>query len=627
MAGDSFNIGLSALVASQQALATTGHNIANVNTPGYSRQVVSFVARQPQFVGNGFAGKGVDVQAINRMANQFLTDQVRISTANQAQADKTVELVDQVDNQIGAALIPDSLQSFFSSISDANNDPSTMATRQVAIERAHATITQFAEEENQLNGLSRNVNREIVNSIGQVNALTTVIAKVNNDIALSAGLASGQPANDLLDKRDQLLVDLSKLVSVQTQIRGDGMVNVLVGDGQLVVTGNNSEALQATANVLDASRTEIAFKVGGALTQITAGISGGALGALITFRDHTLEPAHNAVGRLAATFAMEVNAQHRKGMDLNGALGSDLFAVPPPVVNSSSTNAGTVSVTFDTSNVGALTTADYNLTNNGANFILARTDDGTSTTLSGAGPFNIDGMIISVTSAPASGDQYLIQPTKTVPRGLTMLTSNPARLALALPVQTLRATANVGSATISRGQILDESNPALLTTTQIVFNNPPTTYQINGLGPTLPYTAGGDIDVNGWRVQINGQPVTGDSFTVRSNFGGKGDNANGLALAQLQSKTVLAGGTASLQDAYGMITGQVGADASQAHISSKALATLTANASAARDTLSGVNLEEEAANLLRYQQAFQAAAQVIKAADTAFQALINATRG
>ena len=246
MSGDTFNIGLSALLASQRGLATTGHNIANVNTAGYSRQRVTFETREPQFIGIGFAGKGVDIQAITRVANDFLVDQLRISTANQAHADKTVELVDQVDTQIGDALVASGMQSFFNSVSDANNDPRLMATRQVVVESARATVARFQEQEEQLNGLSRSVNRQMTAMVDNINALTGSIASINKDIALGAGLASGVVPNDLLDKRDQLLIDLSKLVGVSTQQRSDGMVNVLIGDGQLVVTGGNSENLQAT---------------------------------------------------------------------------------------------------------------------------------------------------------------------------------------------------------------------------------------------------------------------------------------------------------------------------------------------------------------------------------------------
>ncbi len=627
MSGDIFNIGLSALLASQRGLATTGHNIANVNTAGYSRQRVTFETREPQFIGIGFAGKGVDIQSITRVANDFLVDQLRIATSNQALADKTVELIDQVDTQIGDALISSGIQSFFNSMSDANNDPRLMATRQVVVESARATVSRFQEQEEQLNGLARSVNRQMGGVIEKINSLTGSIARINQDIALGAGLASGVVPNDLLDKRDQLLVDLSKLVGVSTQQRSDGMVNVLIGDGQLVVTGGNSEDLQVTSNILDASRTEISFKVGNALTQVTSAINGGELGALVTFRDGTLEPARNSIGQMAATFALSMNEQHRQGMDLRGALGGDMFTIPPPVVKFPASNTGTLTAAFNLNDVGGLTNSDYRLTHDGTNLLLFKLTDGSSRTLSGAGPFNVDGMTLAFGTAPVAGDSFLIQPTKTVPRGMKFLATDPASLAMAAPNRTSRSNSNISDSTISRAEVLDATNAALLTTTTLVFDNPPTTYKVNGVGASVAFTNGSNIDLNGWRIQITGSPAVGDTFTVQSNAGGAGDNTNGLALSKLQSKPILEGGTATLQEVYGVLTGVVGAAASQARVSSQALGTLTENAEAARDSLAGVNLEEEAANLLRFQQAFQAAAQVIKAADQAFQAIIAATRG
>ncbi len=624
---DTFNIGLSGLLASQRGLATTGHNIANVNTAGYSRQRVTFETREPQFTGVGYAGKGVDVQSIRRLANEFLVDQLRLSKASEASATKMTELVDQVDRQIGDALVAGGLDAYFNALGDANNDPRLMATRQVLLESASSLVSRFAEQEEQMNGLARSVNQQIRGTVEQINSMTTAIADINQSIARGAGLASGEPANDLLDKREQLLVELSELVGVQVQKRSDGMVNVLVGDGQLVVTGGSSSPLLTAANNFDASRVEVGFDAGGSFSAVSNAISGGSLGALIAFREDTLDPARNAIGRLAVTFATTMNAQHRQGMTLKGALGSDLFSVPGPTVGSPGSNSGTIAVSFDSANIGNLTTSDYELSHNGTAFSLLRLSDGVTQTLSGAGPFNVDGMVITISTAAANGDRHLLQPTKFVPRALALAVRDPADLALASPVRTAAATANISEATISRPSVLNPANAALLTTTQLVFNDPPSTYQVNGAGPLIAYTSGANIDINGWRVQVSGAPVAGDSFSIASNAGGFGDNSNGLLLNQLQFAPILAGGTASYQESYGILVGEVGAKAQQAHISSSALSALAENAQAARDSLSGVNLEEEAANLLRYQQAFQAAARIISAADSAFQALIDATRG
>lgn len=626
MAGSSFNIGLSALFAAQQGLTTTGHNIANVNTEGYSRQRVSFETRSPQFIGVGYLGKGVNVQSIARITDQFLVDQVRNANSNEARAARMSDLINQVDRQFGGGLLADGMQNFFDAVGDANDDPRLMATRQVLIENARTMLARFSDQEAQLNDIARNSNQQITATVQEINALTRTIADLNLDIVRLTGQAGGAPANDLLDQREHLLVELSERVGVQIQRRTDGMINVLVGDGQLVVAGGTQSLLAAQPNAFDASRIEVALEVGGSFTEITAAISGGELGALVDFRDEILEPARNAVGRLAATLALTINEQHRQGMDLNGALGSDLFSVPVPKVNAAAANAGTLGVAFDAANIGQLTTSDYRLRHDGTNFNLTRLSDSSVQTLVGGGPFNVEGLTITVISAPAANDDYLIQPTKFVPRTLQLATTDAAKLALASPVRTANVLANIGDARISRAEILDPTDAALLTTTRLVFNDPPTTFQVNGVGPLIAFTSAADIDLNGWRVQVNGAPVAGDTFTIESNAGGTGDNSNGLGLGQLQFTPILAGGTASYQEAYGIAVGAVGAAANQIRISHSALATLSENARASLEAISGVNLDEEAANLLRFQQSYQAAAQVIAAAEAVFQILMDATR-
>lgn len=627
MSSGTFNIGLSALLAAQQGLSTAGHNIANVNTPGFSRQRVTFEAREPQFIGAGFVGKGVDTQSITRIANQFLIDQVRLSNANVAQATKTSELLEIIDRQIGDALVNDSIEGLFASLADASDDPSLMPTRRVLLERAQSMVSRVADQEEQFNALSRSVNQQMAGTIDSINALTSAIARINLDISRGAGLASGEPPNDLLDKRDLLLTELSEHVAVELQTRSDNMVNVVVGDGTLVVTGGSASTLVAVPNSLDASRVEIGLAVGGTVSEITSSVSGGALGAMIEFRDDYLEPSRNAIGRLAASVAMIMNEQHRDGMDLNGNLGADLFSIPAPNVNSLAGNTGVVNVAFDAANVNQLTTSDYHLTHDGTNLVLTRLQDNNVQNLSGAGPFNVDGLSITLATPPVAGDEFLIQPTKYVPRGMTVNLADPAAIALAQPVRTRDALANIGDASISRAEVLDVTDAQLLTTTTLVFADPPSGYQVNGVGAVIPFTSGNDIDINGWRVQINGQPRAGDSFVIESNVGGVGDNTNGLALGGLQFSATMAGGTASFQEAYGLLLGDVGAAANQVGITLNAMQALYENAEASRDALSAVNLDEEAANLLKFQQAYQAAAQVIATADAVFQSLIDAARG
>ena len=262
----------------------------------------------------------------------------------------------------------------------------------------------------------------------------------------------------------------------------------------------------------------------------------------------------------------------------------------------------------------------------GSVYTLERLDNATTQTLTGPGPFSVEGLVITPSAATAAGDMFQIQPTKYAARYLDVALSDPQRIAVASPVKSTATLANLGSAKISAPAVLDANNAALQTPVQLVFNSA-TTYQVNGVGAALPYTSGANIDINGWRVQITDSPRTGDTFQVAANTNGKGDNTNGLRLLDLRSTDFMDGGTATYQDAFSRILGQTGSLTQQAGISRDSLQVQLDSSEAAREQVAGVNLDEEAADLMRYQQSYAGAAQVIAAADAAFQMLIAALRG
>lgn len=621
-----FSIGTSALLANQKLLATTGHNIANVNTEGFSRQRVTLTERPPQFVGIGFSGKGVDIASIERMGNEFLTSNVRLNASGEARAASYANLSEQVDTLLSDGTFTPALERFFNAMQDVNNDPSSTPARLVFLNAAETLSSRFQDLEGRLSTMARNVNQDIAAKIGKLNSMSESLGKLNREIVQQMGLAQGALPNDLLDQRDVLLKNMSALVNLNVVPQHDGSVNVFIGKGQLIVAGAEHVPLTAAPNPLDGARTEVAVVKGGTLSIISGAINSGEIAGIFDFREQVLEPARNGIGRLAAVLTESYNAQHAQGIDIRGAMGGDLFARGDAVVNRGGANTGTISVSLDPANLDDLTITDYQLTHDGTAFTLQRLDDGTTRTLTGAGPFSVDGMTITVGTAPAAGDAYLIQPTKFVARGVGVTLRDPLALAFANPVKSSASLANTGNAKIGAPSVLDAANAALQTSTQIVFNDPPTTYQVNGAGPLIPFTSGGNIDLNGWRVQITGAPVAGDTFTIEANANGRGDNANGLLMFGLRSTEIMDGNTATYQDAYSQLLGQIGARTQQAQISRDALRVQLQNAEAARDEIAGVNLDEEAANLIRYQQSYQGAAQVIATADVMFQALIDSMR-
>jgi flagellar hook-associated protein 1 FlgK len=460
----------------------------------------------------------------------------------------------------------------------------------------------------------------------EVSLLAEGIARLNGEITV-ATQNTGQAPNDLLDQRDRLIDEISGKVAVTTVTDGDS-VNVFIGNGQPLVLGVTSSEITTVIDPYDPERTQFALNTPTGTVDISRAVSGGTLGGLLDWRREMLEPARNELGRIALAISNQVNAQHREGMDLTGALGGDFFNIGGVGVTDVTTNTGTAVVTATRTNVGAITGGDYVLARTGTGYTLRRQDTGAAVAFTGTGtaldPILADGLSIVVGAGVATGDQFTIHPTRDAILGFNVAITDPARVAAAAPIRGSAATTNSGNATVSAGEVLDATNVNLLTTANIVFTSP-TQYTING-GPAQVYTPGANIDANGWRVAINGTPAVGDTFTVRSNAGATGDNRNVFALSDALGAGVLEGGTISVASAVERLTADVGLQTRTAQVNRDAESVVNGDDLAARDSVSGVNLDEEAAAMLRYQQAYQAAAQIIAIASDLFDSLIGAVR-
>jgi flagellar hook-associated protein 1 FlgK len=331
---------------------------------------------------------------------------------------------------------------------------------------------------------------------------------------------------------------------------------------------------------------------------------------------------------MAVALTEVTNAQHREGIDLAGNLGGDLFAVGAVEAIPAAGNAGTTTIAATRNGAGTLTPYDYVMRYTGSAWTMQRADTGAAVSFTGTGtvgdPIVGDGISLVVSGTPATGDKFLVRPTAGAIRGLDVLISDPARIAAAAPIRTGATIGNTGSAGISAGEVVDVGNAQLRSPVTLQFIDA-THYSINGVGSNL-HTPGQNIDINGWRVQITGAPATGDSFTVANNAAGTGDNRNALEMAEALSRGVLSGGAESINDAATRFIGAVGVAASQANFSLEAQQVIYDDSLAAVDGVSGVNLDEEAANMMRYQQAYQAAAQMIRVTQTIFDTLLDAAR-
>lgn len=626
---DLLSTSLTGMLAFQRAMEMTGHNIANANTPGYSRQVAEFSTRVGQGSGNGFIGSGTQITTIKRIYDGLLGEQLRTSTTGHAQFDMLNSLATRIDGLLADPQtgLSSSMQSFFNAVQDLANDPSSIPARQAVLGEANGIAQRFDALSGRLSELDSEVNQRLVSAVADVNQLAASVATVNEQIVLAAG-RTGQPPNDLLDQRDLLIRQLSEQVSVTTVAQDDGTLNVFMGSGQALVIGGDVKLLAVQGSEFDPTRLEIIYQGSSGNAALDTSLTGGAIGGLLDFRSQMLDPTRQSLGETALALASGFNTQHRAGMDLRGVMGQDFFGIDPPTVLSSGFNAGSGMATAAISDINALTGADYLLEFDGATYTLSRADTGQPVALTGSGtvadPFVADGLSVTVNGSPAVNDRLLIRPARDVAGSLIPLTTDPGSIAMASPVRATSSGTNFGDASAGNLVVIDQDDPNLLTSSLIEFTSP-TSFSINGAG-SFPYVSGDPILINGARIEISGNPVTGDSFTLSANVGATGDNGNGLLLADIQSVGILAGGAVSINENYGQLVANVGSTTRQVQANLDAQSVILANTEDAYLSKSGVNLDEEAANLIRYQQAYQAVAQVVAVANTIFDSLLNATR-
>ena len=627
---DLMNVGVSGLLAFQRALSTTSHNIANVSTPGYSRQIAELMTRQADVSGSGYIGNGVDVSTVTRSYNDFIASQVRSSSSSLSYFTSMSTQANRINNLLGDSTtgLTASLQSFINSVQGVANTPTSIPARQTLLSQAQTLTQRLQSFDDNLQSFDKQVNNQIDSEAATISQLAQNIAQLNQQIVSARGQSGGQPPNDLLDQRDRLVDELSTHLNVSTVQQSDGSLNVFVGSGQNLVVGASATKLVAGQDAFDATRKTLVLQSATGATDVTASLTGGSLGGTLDFRTQILDPARNSIGRLAVALADVMNEQHGKGMDLEGNLGGDFFSVGGVDVRENSGNTGLGTVAATRSDLSKLTAYDYVLKSTGTGWALTRADTGAAVPMTGTGtatdPFVADGLSIVVGGTAATGDIFLIQPTRTAASSMEVVIDDPEKIAIASPIVAAATAANKGAAKIGGTEVLDASDANLRTDATITFTDA-THYTISGSATVYNYASGSNIDANGWRVKITGVPAAGDSFTVKSNANGTGDNSNALKLADVLNQPVLNGGTTSLNAAAGQFISSVGVATNQAKSSAAAQEVVYDDSIAAQQSVSGVNLDEEAAKLLQYQQAYQAAAQIIKIAQSLFDTLISAT--
>jgi len=677
---DLLNIGLSGLAANKTSLAVTGHNIVNVNTPGFSRQETIQATRTPQFSGAGYIGSGTTLTDVRRIYNEFLNTQVRSSTALNSDTKAYLSQINQLDSLLAGSNtgITPALQKLFSALQTAAEDPANIPARQLALSEAEGLAKRFNTVYDRLNEQNAFINKQLSAVTDQVNQLATAIAGYNDAIAVAA--SNGQAPNDLLDAREEAVRKLSEFVGVTVVPQDDNTYNLFIGSGQPLVVGKQAARLEVVPGQADPLRQEVQFVSGNSRQNVTSLITGGEMGGLLRYREDVLDTSLNAVGRLALSVADQINRQLGQGLDLNGQFGNELFrSINDPAllsqrslarVGNSDPNANLNVTITDTSR---LTTSDYEVQFTSATeYVIRRTSDGTlfpptpaTFDITTVPAPEVDGFSIGVASGTfAAGDRFQVMPTRNAGRDIRADMKNAEELAFAAPLKAETSPANIGTGKITQPTLLTEINiydPVAQADLETSLRNAPPLRIVMGAGggATQSYDV---VDINGnvidtgsivpgqdnaltisvpanppavpaafdYQVTISGRPSGGDNFSVSFNTNGVSDNRNALNLVNLQNKAVIGVNPAapnttgsSFSDSYGDLVERVGTLTSQARVDGEATGAILKQATDNRDSVSGVNLDEEAAKLIQFEQYYQASAQIIQVARNLFDTLIN----
>ncbi len=620
------NVGVRALNANQVALATIGHNISNNATVGYSRQVVKLATVEGQFTGGGFIGKGVEVATIERVYDAYLTRQAVLSKSVAAQDTARAEKLLQLEQLFGTGTtgLGASINEMLNAFSDVATAPTDLTARTVVLTRASETASRFNDAAAQLANLQSGLNEEMANSVATVNTLAAGIAEVNRQIQQVQG--QGQPPNDLLDRRDQLISQMNEYVQTSTLENNDGTISVFVAQSQPIVLGTMSMTLAMRTNPVDATRTELTLVNNGAQVVLQDQLlGGGSLSGLMRFQNEDLVEATNLLGRMAVSLTTVMNDQDRLGLDLDGEQGGDLFtpiAMADGAAYGTNTGSGTVGVSV--ADASLLRASDYRVTFTSATtFTVERLSDGATPAVDPGPPPTVDGLALDIGGAANAGDSFLLRPYNNAAGNIRTLFASPRDLAVSSPVQASMGATNTGGLAVDSLKAGVVPPPADVTITFVSG----TQYTRSDIAGTFSYSPGTPITYDGadptaWTLKLTGAPQPGDTLTVGAMNPAFAplDAGNAQALLDLRDMKLFDG--APLSDGYAALIANVGVRTQSAQYAAEVSLSIADSLESQRAGVSGVNLDEEAAKLIQFQQAYQASAKMLQVAQSIFDALI-----
>lgn len=662
------NIANSGIRANSELLQTTSKNIANVNTEGYVRERTEFTTMIDNQVGRG---------QTYRLLNEFAQKQLNRDTSNKSFFDQFVSEASRVDQIFSekSNSLSTSINSMFNNVQEALNQPSSTVARSLVMSDAQNLIDQMDRLAGIVSEQKAVVNEQLEIFSEEANTLIESISSLNQEIAGVHGTRNEADASSAYNERDKAIRDLSELIDIETLDGPNGEKQVFMGSGEAVVMQNGSFNLFSMRGDPDPNFKELRLDVNGGKAvplEVDASKLKGKIGGLLAFRDDILVPAQNQIGQMGIALADSFNQQNRLGMDANGELGGDIFNIPTVSAFVYQANSGTanISATVEAGKGSELPASDFVITYTGnPNEVSIQPIDNKGELLGTASLATIPpsgiidsaaitsgesfGLELNVTGAGNAGDQFQVKLNSGTAGNISLTTGRGEDIALASPIRTADGLDNTGTGSISPGNVTDVttgsfSNPlglangpiSIVKTAnaneyQLTDGNGTTTFTVTPPANNILAQAGAPYDGYGFDFNIEGVPAMGDTFNLEFNEGGFDDNRNGQKLADLQNtdlvrQNVVASASAdnhkTLNQAYAGLVTDVGVVTSQAKTNGAAFDALAQQSEAWYESLSGVNLDEEAANLLRFQQSYAASAQVLTAARAIFDTLLSAAR-
>ncbi|WP_217874744.1 flagellar hook-associated protein FlgK [Pseudoalteromonas shioyasakiensis] len=677
-----YDIANAGVRANSELLQTTSKNIANVNTEGYVRERTEFTTMIDNQVGRG---------ETYRLLNEFAQKQLNRDTSNKAFFDQFVTEASRVDSLFSeeSNSLSTSVNSFFNNVQESLNQPSSTVARSLVMTDAQNLIDQMDRLSSIVVDQKAVVNEQLEIFSDEANNLIQNISDLNTKIASVHGTDRESVSSGLYNERDKAIRDLSELIDIETLDGNNGEKQVYLGSGQALVMQSGTFNLFSFSGDPDPNFKELKLDVnGGKAVPLEVDVSKlkGKIGGLLAFRDDILVPAQNQLGQMGLSLADAFNQQNRLGMDANGEIGGDIFAIPTVDAFGYQANTGTstMTATVEPGKGSELPASDFIVKYSNTNeveiypvdykgetikdasgndiFTTAAVDPVTgkvnlkdNPTNSGLDLFGLE-ITLDMSNPPSVDDQFMVKLNSQAATSLELATERPEDLALASPIRTANDINNTSDASISAGTVSDIDNSTGITVGpppslangditlvktananeyQITDGNGTSTFTITPPTENILAQAGAPYDSYGFDFNIEGSPATGDTFTLEFNTGGFDDNRNGLLLADLQNgelvrQNVEASSTAdnhkTFNQAYSGIVTDIGVVTSQAQTNGAAFTALADQSEAWYESLSGVNLDEEAANLLRFQQSYAASAQVLSTARTIFDTLLSAAR-